>query len=45
MAEEIGQRQSVEGFECWPEGHWEPLKDFELYSHYSGFCLFAEIAK
>ena len=26
MAEKRGLKQSVEGFECWLQGHWEPLK-------------------
>lgn len=26
MAEKLGLKQSVEGFEWWPQGHWEPLK-------------------
>lgn len=25
MAEKVGQKQIVEGSECWSEGHWEPL--------------------
>lgn len=43
-AKELGQKQ-CRGLCMLARRPRRAIKDSELYNHYSGFCLFAEIAK